>query len=102
MATPTQSGLKFEIEVWYDPGSRTITFSSDDRDLGPMPMTGSFRPGSAAENRVRELLARYGKLPDTTVLQVHRLTVARQSRRESLTGGRANPEGGSHRLAADR
>jgi hypothetical protein len=27
-------------------------------------MTGSFRPGTAAENRARELLANYGKLPD--------------------------------------
>jgi hypothetical protein len=67
MATPTNSGVKFEIEIWYDHASRTITFSSDDRDLGPKAMTGSFRPGSAAENRARELLARYGKLPDGTV-----------------------------------
>jgi hypothetical protein len=64
MATPTTSGVRFEIEVWYDQASRTITFSSDDRDLGPNAMIGSFRPGSAAENRARELLASYGKLPD--------------------------------------
>jgi hypothetical protein len=67
MATPTNSGVKFEIEVWYDHASRTITFSSDDRDLGPKTMIGSFRPGSAAENRARELLAKYGKLPDGAV-----------------------------------
>jgi hypothetical protein len=64
MATPTDSGVKFDIEVWYDHDSRTITFSSDDHDLGPKAMIGSFRPGSAAENRARELLAKYGKLPD--------------------------------------
>jgi hypothetical protein len=64
MATSTTSGVRFEIEVWYDHTSRTITFSSDDQDLGPNAMIGSFRPGSAAENRARELLARYGKLPD--------------------------------------
>jgi len=64
MALPTTSGVKFEIEVWYDQASRTITFSSTDRDLGPKAMIGSFRPGSAAENRARELLAKYGKLPD--------------------------------------
>jgi len=44
MATSTSSGVKLEIEVWYDRASRTITFSSDDRDLGPQGMTGSFRP----------------------------------------------------------
>ena len=64
MATPTSGGVKFEIEVWYDRASRTITFSSDDPELGPTGMTGSFRPGTAAENRARELLANYGKLPD--------------------------------------
>jgi hypothetical protein len=64
MATPTNGGVKFEIEVRYDSADRTITFSSDDRDLGPNTMIGSFRPGSSAENRARELLARYGKLPD--------------------------------------
>ena len=64
MALSTTSGVKFEIEVWYDHASRTITFSSTDRDLGPKGMVGSFRPGSAAENRVRELLAKYGKLPE--------------------------------------
>jgi hypothetical protein len=63
MALPTTSGVKFEIEVWYDEASRTITFSSPDRDFGPKAMIGSFRPGSAAENRARELLAKYGKLP---------------------------------------
>lgn len=62
MAIPTQSGVKIEIEVWYDRSSRTITFSSNDHDLGPNGMIGSFRPGSAAENRARELLARLGKL----------------------------------------
>lgn len=67
MATPTTTGAKFEIEVWYDWATRTIMFSSDDRDLGPQTMTGSFRPGSAAENRVRELLARHGKLPSGAV-----------------------------------
>ncbi len=67
MATPTSSGVKLEIEIWYDRDSRTITFSSDDHDLGPQGMTGSFRPGSAAENRARELLAKYGKLPDGAV-----------------------------------
>jgi hypothetical protein len=64
MAQPTQSGVKIEIEVWYDRASRTITFSSNDHDLGPNGMIGSFRPGSAAENRARELLAKYGRLPD--------------------------------------
>jgi hypothetical protein len=64
MALPTTSGVKFEIEVWYDHASRTISFSSTDRDFGPKGMIGSFRPGSAAENRARELLAKYGKLPD--------------------------------------
>jgi hypothetical protein len=64
MAIPTTGGVKFDIEVWYDHASRTITFSSDDRDFGPNGMIGSFRPGSAAENRARELLAKYGKLPD--------------------------------------
>jgi hypothetical protein len=64
MATPTNTGVKLEIEVWYDSASRTITFSSDDRDFGPKGMIGSFRPGSAAENRARELLAKYRKLPD--------------------------------------
>jgi hypothetical protein len=63
MAIPTNNGVKFEIEVWYDHASRTITFASDDYDLGPTTMTGSFRPGSSAENRVREVLAKYGKLP---------------------------------------
>jgi hypothetical protein len=64
MAQPTQSGVKIEIEVWYDRASRTITFASNDHDLGPNGVIGSFRPGSAAENRVRELLAKYGRLPD--------------------------------------
>ena len=67
MAISTTSGVKLEFEVWYDRDSRTITFSSDDRDLGPQGMSGSFRPGSAAENRARELLAMYGKLPDGAV-----------------------------------
>jgi hypothetical protein len=63
MALPTENGVKVEIEVWYDHATRTITFASKDPDLGPTGMTGSFRPGSAAENRMRELLARYDKLP---------------------------------------
>jgi hypothetical protein len=63
MALPTQNGVQVEIEVWYDDATRTITFASTDRDLGPTGMIGSFRPGSAAENRMRELLARFGKLP---------------------------------------
>jgi hypothetical protein len=62
MALPTENGVQVEIEVWYDHATRTITFASNDRDLGPAGMVGSFRPGSAAENRMRELLARYGKL----------------------------------------
>jgi hypothetical protein len=64
MATPTETGVKIEIEVWYDLATRTITFSSNDGDLGPKGMIGSFRPGSAAENRARELLAKYSRLPD--------------------------------------
>lgn len=63
MALPTENGVKIEIEVWYDHATRTITFASNDPDLGPAALTGSFRPGSAAENRMRELLARYDKLP---------------------------------------
>jgi hypothetical protein len=63
MAQPTQNGVQVEIEVWYDDATRTITFASTDRDLGPTGMIGSFRPGSAAENRMRELLARFDKLP---------------------------------------
>jgi hypothetical protein len=63
MALPTENGVKVEIEVWYDHATRTITFASSDHDFGPAGMTGSFRPGSAAENRMRELLARHGKLP---------------------------------------
>jgi hypothetical protein len=62
MAKPTEAGVKLEIEVWYDRATRAIAFSSNDPELGPTGMTGSFRPGSAAENRVRELLAKYGKL----------------------------------------
>jgi hypothetical protein len=63
MAELTRNGVKVTIEIWNDNGK--ITFSHVDQDFGPKGLIGSFKPGSAAELRARELLIRHGKLPRT-------------------------------------
>ncbi len=61
MAELTKNGVRVKIEVWNDNGK--IVFSNVDQDFGPKGIIGSFIPGSAAEQRARELLQRHGKLP---------------------------------------
>ncbi len=62
MAELTKNGVKVQIEIWNDHGK--IVFSNVDNDFGPKGLIGDFKPGSAAEQRARELLIRHGKLPE--------------------------------------
>jgi hypothetical protein len=64
MAVPTKNGVKVTIEIWSDKGE--IVFSNVDQDFGPKGLIGSFIPGSAAEQRARDLLRRHGKLTTDT------------------------------------
>jgi hypothetical protein len=64
MAEPRTNGVRITLDIWYDHAGNAVVFSSDDRDLGPKGMIGSFVKGSAAESRARELLTKYGKLPE--------------------------------------
>jgi len=60
MAELTRNGVKVTIEIWNDSGK--IAFSGSERDFGPKGLIGNFIPGSAAEQRARELLERHGRL----------------------------------------
>lgn len=61
MAEPTKNGVKVTIEIWNDNGK--VIFSNVNSDFGPKSLIGSLIPGSAAEQRARELLQRHGKYP---------------------------------------
>jgi hypothetical protein len=61
MVQLTKNGVRVRIEIWVDNGN--IVFSNVDNDFGPKGIIGKFVPGSAAEERARELLVRHGKLP---------------------------------------
>jgi hypothetical protein len=65
MAELRKNGVRITLDIWWDHAGKATVFSSDDRDLGPKGMIGSFVKGSAAESRAKELLIKYDRLPES-------------------------------------
>jgi hypothetical protein len=66
MATPSKQGrqVALTVNVWYDPNTKRVHLTSNDRDLPPQGLHTNLRPGTQADRSARALLAKYGKLPD--------------------------------------
>ena len=65
MAVSSERGryVTLAVDVWYDPSTKRVHVTSDDRDL-PHELRTDLQPGTQADRCVRALLAKHGKLPE--------------------------------------
>lgn len=65
MAEPSANGryVRVTFDLWYDPGTKRVHLTSNDRDLPKEGIHTNFRPGTQADRSSRALLAKFGKLP---------------------------------------
>jgi hypothetical protein len=67
MATPSPHGrsyVKLEVHLWWDPATKRVHLTSNDKDLPPEGISTNLRPGTQADRSARALLAKFGKLPE--------------------------------------